>query len=511
MKKFLHSLFIGFILCSILISPACSDKGSGLEEPETPNEQPDPTPTKAPFKLTISEVTATTARLSISPVDKGSTYYFDLLREDIFEEYNERKGFQHFFDSTVDWLIESNSMTKEQVLQRILSAGDDSYGFTNLKAGTTYYGVAMGIDKNRGLINSDVVFTKFSTEEAAVSDNTFDISVSNQTYTGTSYSVTPTNIDETYVLIAWNKAIVDQLGDEAFIEHCLKSRSDIENYVVTGKQMGTLKDCVPNRSYYLVAFGYEGGLATTPLTKVEFTTKSGGDPALCNFTFEVSDIQYDRAYMKVTPSRPYNVFFWSVVEKRLYEQLSATVGADKAMEAVLEESIAPFAEDFGNIYDALEMISSYGDVSVEGTTYGLTQGTEYIPWAVCIDNDGKAAAKFIMGESFTTKVDNIAECMVAVKGSYSMGSDGLAVVRSTATPDSNCAGYYNVIFQGDLSDASRQSLLNNILRDDYFKNKPVVEFSKCAWGQPLSAIAVGYDEKGNFGEIAIDVFTPTKE
>lgn len=509
MKNLFRFLLVGVVVCATLISPACSDKNP--TEPESPNEQPTPAPTKAPFKLTISEISATTARLSIEPVDKGITYYFDLLREDRFEDYNERKGFQAFFDSTVDWLMNSNSLTKEQVLQRILSSGDDSYGFTELDAGTTYYGVAMGIDKQTGLINTEVIVSKFSTDEAAVSNNTFDITVSNPTYTGTSYVVTPKNLDERYVLIAWNKTIVDQLGDEAFIEHCIKSRSDIGDFVVTGKQSGKLDECVPNRSYYLVAFGYEGGLATTPLTKVEFTTKAGGDPALCNFTFKVTDIQYDRAYMEVIATDPNCVFFWSVVEKALYEQLSAEMGRDKAMEAVLAECLVPFAQDFGNIYDALEIISSFGEVSVEGTTYGLMQGTEYIPWAVCIDNDGKAAAPFVMGESFTTRRDDIAECKVSVKGSFYMGADGYAVARSTATPDEKCTGFYNVMFQGDLSDANRQTLLNNILRDDYFKNKSIVEFGKCAWGQPLSAIAVGYDDNGNFGEISIDVFTPTKE
>ena len=150
------------------------------------------------------------------------------------------------------------------------------------------------------------------------------------------------------------------------------------------------------------------------------------------------------------------------------------------------------------------------EVSVEGTTYGLQQGTEYIPWAVCIDNNGKAIADFAMGESFTTKSDTVAECKVSVKGSFFAGDDGLAVVRSTATPDSKCAGFYNVIFQGDLTGAERQTLLNNLIRDPYFKNRKVVEFAKCAWGQPVSAVAVGFDSDGNFGEIAIEVFTPTK-
>lgn len=498
------------IIFAVAVAAAFVSCTKGGDEPEN---TPTPTPTpdkKAPFKVEVLDITATEARVSVSPEDKATKYYFDILREEYYTEYNEQFGFQRFIDNTVKSLMETNNMTKEEVLSRILSAGDDSYGFTNLKAGSVYYAVAMGVD-NKGLLSTDVVSTKFTTQDAKVSDNTFQIDITKTGYDSVTYSVTPKNSSDKYVLIVWNKPVVDSMSSEEFIAHCLKSRSDIESYVVSGKQAGTITECFPGRDYYLVVFGYEGGLATTEVSKAPFTTKSGGDAAQCKFTFEVSSIQYDRAYMKVTPSTKYNVFFWGVVEKTLYEQRSAEMGAHHAMESVLEESLKPFAQDFGNIHDALEMVSSYGEVSVEGTTYGLQQGTEYIPWAVCIDNNGKAIADFAMGESFTTKSDTVAECKVSVKGSFFAGDDGLAVVRSTATPDSKCAGFYNVIFQGDLTGAERQTLLNNIIRDPYFKNRKVVEFAKCAWGQPVSAVAVGFDSDGNFGEIAIDVFTPTKE
>lgn len=506
MKNILKNL-----LAVALIAAFVSCSGSGNSVEPTDEEKPTPTPEQVvPFTVEVLDITATEARVSVTPKDKTSKYYFDLLREEFYTEYNEQFGFQRFIDNTIASLMNSNGMTKDEVLKRILSAGDDSYGFTNLKAGSTYYAVAMGIDSN-GMLTTDIVSTKFNTQDAKVSDNSFKIEITSTSFDSVTYTVTPTNSSDKYVLIAWNKPTVDSMTSEEFIAHCLKSRSDIESYVVSGTQSGTIEDCFPGRDYYLTVFGYEGGLATTSVTKQPFTTKAGGDPALCNFTFEVSDIQYDRAYITVTPSTKYNVFFWGVVEKSLYDKRTTDLGSTKAaMDSVLEESLLPFTQDFGNLHDALEMVSSYGEVSVEGTTYGLQQGTEYIPWAVCIDNNGKAVADYVMGSSFTTKSDTIAECTVTVKGSYSMGEDGYAVVRSTVTPDSKCAGFYNVIFQGDLSEAKRQTLLNNIIRDDYFKNKEVIEFGKCPWNQPVSAIAVGFDSEGNFGQIAIEVFTPEK-
>lgn len=480
--------------------------GGDNPQPEQPEDKP---ATEAPFTIEVLDITATEARVSVSPDDKSAKYYFDILRELYYNEYNDKFGFQRFIDNTINGLMTSNSMTKEDVLKRILSSGDDSYGFTGLEAGSVYYAVAMGIDED-GKITTDIAVQKFSTTEVAPSTNVFDLSVGGTTYTGVSYDIKPSNAAEQYVLIPWNKPLVDQMSDAEFIKHCLAARSDIEEFIYTGNQSGVIDSCAPGRDYYLIAFGYEGGVATTGVTKVPFTTKSGGDPAACSFTFEVSSIEYDRAYMKVTPSAKHTVFFWHTVEKAYFNKLTAEKGEAEAMKDILKESLAPFAQDFGNIYDALEIISSYDDVSVEGTIYGLQQGTEYIPWAVCIDNHGEAAAAFVMGESFTTKADNIAECTVSVKGTFSEGSDGKAVLVSTVTPDTKCAGFYNVIFMGDLTDTPRQTMLNNLIRDDYFKNMNPCVFEKCPWNQTVTAVAVGYDTEGNFGPIAIDVFTPTK-
>lgn len=496
-----------FTACGGEDIPTNNNNNNGTEEPVDPDK---PKPESA-FTIEISELSATGARVTVAAKDSKSKFYFDILREEYFNNYNDRLGFQNFFDNTVQGLMTSNSMSKEDVLSRILSSANDSYGFTGLEAGSVYYAVAMGVDEKSGLLTTDVDIVKFTTLEVEHSANTFDMSVSTSTYTGTSYSVKPSITNESYVLIAWNKKVVDQMSDTEFIDHCLKTRSDINDYVVTGNQTGVLDSCVPGREYYLVAFGYKDGVATTGVTKIPFTTKISDNVAGCSFSFEVSNIQYDRVYMKVTPTVKHAPFFWSVVEKQYLQQLSNDIGAHEAMKSILAESLAPFAHDFGNLYDALEFITSFDDVSVEGTTYGLTEGTEYIPWAVCIDNEGNAVAEFVTGDSFTTKSDTISDCKITVKGSWETGSDGKAVLISTVKPDSKCAGFYNVIFQGDLTGASRQTLLNNIIREQMFHNLNPCVFDKCAWNQTVTAAAVGYDKDGNYGQIAMDVFTPVKE
>ena len=214
-----------FTACGGEDIPTNNNNNDGTEEPVDPDK---PKPESA-FTIEISELSATGARVTVAAKDSKSKFYFDILREEYFNNYNDRLGFQNFFDNTVQGLMTSNSMSKEDVLSRILSSANDSYGFTGLEAGSVYYAVAMGVDEKSGLLTTDVDIVKFTTLEVEHSANTFDMSVGTSTYTGTSYSVKPSITNESYVLIAWNKKVVDQMSDTEFIDHCLKTRSDIND------------------------------------------------------------------------------------------------------------------------------------------------------------------------------------------------------------------------------------------------------------------------------------------
>ena len=111
MKHFFKLVVLSFLL----LVTACNKGGDEIhneDKPDTP-EQPE---TKAPFKVEVIDITATAARVSVTPTDKGSKYYFDLLRAEYYKEYNEEFGFQRFIDNTIKNLMESNNFTKDEVL-----------------------------------------------------------------------------------------------------------------------------------------------------------------------------------------------------------------------------------------------------------------------------------------------------------------------------------------------------------------------------------------------------------
>lgn len=139
-------------LLFVLLASACGE----------PTPTPEPEEQESPFLIAITDISATSARVAVFPTDKDSHYYFDLLTAEYYKIYAEQFGFQRFINGTTNTQIAASGATKEEVLDQIVSVGDDSYTFTNLTAETEYYALAFGIDRN-GNITTEVISKPFKT------------------------------------------------------------------------------------------------------------------------------------------------------------------------------------------------------------------------------------------------------------------------------------------------------------------------------------------------------------
>lgn len=482
------------------------------EKPDDEPQKPEP-PQDAPFTVEVIDITSTEARVSVSPNDKQTTYYFDILRKEYYTEYETVLGWQRFIDNTITSAGAALQLEdRTEILKRMLSSGDDSYGFTNLMAATDYYAVAMGVDKTTGAITTAIAAVPFKTAEPAVSTNSFAITLSDITYSGAKMTVKPSDAEDQYIIDIVSKLLVDEMGDEQYMAHCIQNRGNLVS-LSKGEVSTTIDSCQPGRDYYVAVFGYEGGMATTALTKESFSTKAGGDPSECKFDFAISNITYDTADISITASDPHVVFYWDAIDKELYEMALAEAGADadKIMREQLAGHLDIYKQDFlGNIYETLEVIGSYGKTNTQGMTiYGLTEDTVYLPWAVCINAQGEPIGEFCFGTPFVTQADVISEAVVSVKGSYYMGSDGRAVLASEVTCNDKVVNFYNSIFAGDLTGTTRRSLIENLVQRG-FKNQQLVMFDKCPWSV-ATALAVGEDKSGNYGEVVMEIIHPNKQ
>ncbi len=502
-----------FTICATVIAAAfglsaCTndDKGGKDVNNELPGD--------GSFEISVTDITTRYAEVQVSSSIEGR-FYFDVLEEEYYLEYKNTLGFQQFIDNAVRNAMEYGQCDKAEALDMILSAANDGYSFTSLTQDTPYYAVAMGVD-DEGKLTTPVTSKAFRTLKVAPSKNTFAITVENEAYDGADYKVVPSIKEESYFVDICIAGIVDSMSEKEFIEYCFNhylSIGGIEMMCVEGDfELSNEGICQPGRDYYVVAFGYEDGAATTGVTKKAFSTQKGGDPANCRFTFAADEITYNSAKCSVTPSDPYNVFIWDAIETEYLDAVMAETGKtqQQAMAEMLEEYIGMYNDDFDTVQETVDMISVYGGYTFDGTdshTLRLAEDTSYMIWAVCVDAEGKPLAPFQLSEPFTTAKETIstAAATVSVDKYFDAATLGnpaypsmYAVIPVHVNASADAAHWYVDLFASDISGASRENIIRNL------KNMGTMDattyISLAVWNEVCTAVAIAVDADGNFGE-----------
>ena len=514
MRKFFAVLMA---VVTMVAGVACSDEG-GINGGED----------KSVFDIKIYEITAVGADVEIAPIDYEGGYYFDALNE---ESYNYFKiaGFQKFIDNEVSKRMVTYNISKSEALESMLSYSNDGFTFMTLYPDTKYYVVAMGVDEE-GVLSTDVIVKSFNTNNVEQSKNTFDITIGEISYNGAAFDVKPSVARDKYFVDVWNKAIVDELGDKEFIKYCVdvyQSMGMMDMKCTMGaKSYSNTGEYQPGRDYYVVAFGFDDGYPTTGLTKKQFSTTGGEGAANCTFQMEVTNVRYDRATISVLPSDRYCVYATDLIRKDELEQLMAaeSLTQQQALARVLSNLLDTVQSDLQiTRAEATEVITFYG--AAEDNTTGkheytrayLKEQTEYIAWAVTVDTYGKPLSQFVVSEPFTTpkEVVSTAKATVSVK-KYFDGAmlssagypDSQAVVPITVEVSDNAAHWYVALYANDITDASRQTIISNLMRSGRQDVSPFVTTS--VWNTEVTAVAIAVDADGNFGEPSFQVFTCRK-
>lgn len=110
------------------------------------------------LELTVSDITANSARISVSPSDKEATFYYDCIKAVYLEEY----------DSIEDYLLTQFAFN-DKFGGTHLDKGDCSFNFTGLYGDTEYLAIAIGVNKDENknyTFTSAPVTSKFKTDAA---------------------------------------------------------------------------------------------------------------------------------------------------------------------------------------------------------------------------------------------------------------------------------------------------------------------------------------------------------
>ena len=512
MRKFFA---IVMAVASLVTGVACQNDGGVKDEGSSV------------FDIKIYEITAVGADVEINPKEYDGGYYFDALNEKAYKHFKS-VGFQEFIDNEVEKRMATYDISKSEALDGMLSFSNDGFTFLTLYPDTKYYVIAVGVDDN-GQLSTDVAVKSFKTNNVEQSKNKFEITIGKVSYNGAAFEVEPSVAKDKYFVDVWNKAIVDDLGDKEFMKYCVdvyQSMGMLDMKCTTGaKSYANTGECQPGRDYYVVAFGFDDGYPTTALTKKEFSTTRNTNPEKCTFQFEVSNIQHDRATISVLPSDKYCVYATDLVRKADLEQLmtAESLTQQQALARVLSDLLDTVQSDLQiTRAEATEVITFYGAAEDnangkhEDTRRYLKEQTEYIAWAVAVDTYGKPLSTFAVSEPFTTTVEVVSNVTAKVSvekyfdgGKLNGYSDSQAVVPIKVEVSENVAHWYVALYAGDITYASRQTIISNLKSSGYKDVSPLVTTS--VWNMEVTAVAIAEDADGNVGDPSFQVFTCRKD
>jgi len=236
--------------------------------------------TEAPFMLTVTDITAVSAKLKITPKDESTRYYYDVTTADNLNNYTVAEIVEDYID-----LIRRKypSLTLEQILDTMLDSGYSEDEVTGLPSGTDMVMYAIAVDDNGKCIGKSVEKYFRTIDGGDPAACTFDISYSSLYTTGLNVVITPSDPTVRY----WMGLVAadDYPGDFAMTvavknsieEYAIQQGISIERVVngVTfiGNSNSEESGLQPDTSYYIYVYAMdEEGNAAGPVFKKIFKT-----------------------------------------------------------------------------------------------------------------------------------------------------------------------------------------------------------------------------------------------
>ena len=374
-------------------------------------------PSDMTFEFSVTDVTATEASIVITPSKTDETYFFDIQEKAVIDS----------FEGNLAELIAAFNEAYAQYggIGGMLSTGVESYPANKLTPNTSYYVVAFGYSD--GVATTELMTYEFKTESAATSDLTFEITVDETQPVpgGVTATITPSNEEEDYLFAFTLADEIDALKSDAEIIAYYEEMYGgiIQWLTITGvyetmpTDFGGDLAMIPGADYYIVAFGYGESGATTDVTKMRIKAGAGPDPVGTTFSFAVSELTATSATVTVTASKEPVIYMWDIMSEADFTELGGTTDGIKAY-------VAEQFEYYSEVFTPRQVIAGLG-AWYTGASYdyneSLAPSTTYVPFAACVDVDGKVVDTPVIGERFTTEAAAGGASVPKFFGRYEVG------------------------------------------------------------------------------------------
>ena len=496
---------------------------------------------------TTFEVTTTvdgnTAQYQIIPSNDEDIWYFYTLPKSTYDAYTDPAGQyqmseQRFLLYCLEREIEAYrgaGYSDNQILNAIFHKGALTLQAEGLNAQTEYINMIAGFivtEEGNVTIATDVTTSTYTTGDAKASELTFEISVTDVEMIRAAIKITPSDLKETYHWMCgvWDgeqtaedvmNGIVAMYG--GWMNNGAMLYTGVQDYTGGPGSPYKYKLDSPDTDYYVVAFGYAGGVTTEP-EMVTFRTLPAPDPATTTFTMSASDITPYSFKLSVVPSHATTYYSFNVCTPEEYNEEAIIAAENEFFDSIFEQSKALNPD-----LTPVQVLSSYyyRDAAVADAT-GLVPESSFMGYVIVYNPEDGYVLKIHKFENLaTTKSVGSITPGVELVGYYSGDEENGTVFGQ---PEATKGKAITVVKYTNLDGA--RSLFATMLGDDmtntasysdsyiwgaaaqYWKSVKTAEpysFYVADWDYAQTAMAYAVDQNGLPGGIGRLYTMPTAE
>lgn len=393
---------------------------------------------KVTFDVTMDEPTSKSVHVRIVPSDQNARYFVAVFDAADAASMDDTGLHAHVMDN-FNAEAQKKGKTLQEYMDDVLSQGTFDGDLAPLDPLTDYTLVIFSLDMNVGYLTSDVFRKDFSTtEDKGLS---FTLKVENIRATKASISVIPSNAVDRFVWLCQPVATYPGMSAEEIAEAYIEQNKywlDSNMGLYTGNQIYPDYDLMPGTDYYLIAFGYQGGLNSDVYSEF-FSSLPGSDPETFSCEIEFTDIQAEMVTFKVTPADETIYYMYGNAEKASYDREDARAQVERNIQEFLDLQLS--WNPGYTVEQAVETLCLRGPS--EDYFSPLVGGTEYMMFVVPVNNKGKAAQK-VVEQEFKTADASYSDAYVT---SEFLGAfDGVELKNAGYFPDSYLDGKIVMVY-----------------------------------------------------------------
>lgn len=488
------------------------------------------------FKVSTSVVDNTVV-MSVVPSDKEILWYLCTMPKAQYDYYvtaedgykmTESYFYEYYFQQEINTLLQQG-YTEQQVVDALIHSGDLQLEAKGLQEHTDYYILIAGLilDEEGIVICTDVQRSQYRTEGAAQSAMTFEIEVWGIGQMEASFRITPSNDKDKYcALVApWDGVstaeeqmhkLVNQWG--SLMEIMSNDRGVVEHAGASAFKLPAA-----DTDYYIIAFGYDGGI-TTEASMATFRTLPGGSLEEVEFSISATNISPYGFTMNITSSDPTIYYVPGACLAGEYDEQTFIGYEEEAFDYYYTGS-----KDFNPSITICEVLDQYyynGNCSVQVS--GLQPDTEIMAYIFAIDvHTGKVAKAYTFDNVARTYTLGVANPTIELIGYFSGDEEAGAIFGDAAATKGkaitvvkyngldNVRTLFTTMVEGDCSNTSlyTDSELWRIA-EGYWKTcktSSPYTFYLVDWNVEQTALVYATDNSGKAGNIARLYTMPTAE